>query len=88
MSHTAVAPDKLLNRVKRIRGQVEAIERSLTEGSSCADLLCLIASSRGAMNSLMAEVIEQLFGCGSATPVAARIQQIVFNMLLDDFRHQ
>jgi DNA-binding FrmR family transcriptional regulator len=59
MSHTAVTSDKLLNRVKRIRGQVEAIERSLGEGSSCADLLCLIASTRGAMNSLMAEIIEQ-----------------------------
>ncbi len=59
MSHTAVASDKLLNRAKRIRGQVEAIERSINEGSSCSDLLCLIASTRGAMNSLMAEIIEQ-----------------------------
>ncbi len=59
MSHTAVTSDKLLNRAKRIRGQVEAIERSITEGSSCSDLLCLIASTRGAMNSLMAEIIEQ-----------------------------
>ena len=59
MAHTSVASDKLLNRVKRIRGQVEAIERALEAGDDCGDLLCLIASGRGAMSSLMAEIIEQ-----------------------------
>jgi DNA-binding FrmR family transcriptional regulator len=59
MAHTLNPTDKLLNRVRRIRGQVEAIERALMENQSCGDLLCLIASSRGAMNSLMAEIIDE-----------------------------
>ncbi len=49
---------KLLQRVRRIRGQVEAIERALDEEIGCADVLQLIASSRGAINGLMGEVME------------------------------
>lgn len=66
MAHTAIPKQKLLNRIRRIGGQVEAIERLLEEGEileegeSYGDILALIASTRGAMNSLMAEVIEQL----------------------------
>jgi DNA-binding FrmR family transcriptional regulator len=47
-----------LARVRRIRGQVEAIERALEEEVGCADVLQVIASVRGAINGLMAEVIE------------------------------
>ena len=49
---------KLLNRVRRIRGQVEAVERALEQETSCSDMLRTIASARGAINGLMAEVIE------------------------------
>ena len=49
---------KLVARIKRIRGQVDAIERSLTEGDDCADVLMLLANIRGGVNSLMAEVLE------------------------------
>jgi DNA-binding FrmR family transcriptional regulator len=50
---------KLLNRARRIRGQAEAIERMLAdENEDCADVLQLLASCRGAINSLMAEVLE------------------------------
>ncbi|HYE25595.1 MAG TPA: metal/formaldehyde-sensitive transcriptional repressor [Clostridia bacterium] len=60
MAHTSDPKERLLNRVRRIRGQVEAIERALNDSDNgCADILCLIAASRGAMNSLMAELIEQ-----------------------------
>jgi DNA-binding FrmR family transcriptional regulator len=59
MAHTQNREERMLNRVRRIRGQVEAIERALEEKRGCADVLCLIAASRGAMNSLMAEVVEQ-----------------------------
>lgn len=59
MAHTVKDKKKLLNRVRRIRGQVDAIERSLeTETEGCTSVLQLIASCRGAMNGLMAEVIE------------------------------
>jgi DNA-binding FrmR family transcriptional regulator len=49
---------KLVARIKRIRGQVDAIERSLTQGDDCADILMLLANIRGGVNSLMAEVLE------------------------------
>ena len=42
----------------RIRGQVESIERSVTTGDDCADILMLLANVRGGVNSLMAEVLE------------------------------
>ncbi len=49
---------KLVARIKRIRGQVDTIERSLTTGDDCADVLMLLANVRGGINSLMAEVLE------------------------------
>jgi FrmR/RcnR family transcriptional regulator, repressor of frmRAB operon len=49
---------KLLNRVRRIRGQVGAIERALEQDIGCADVLQLITAARGAVNGLMGEVIE------------------------------
>jgi len=49
---------KLLNRVRRVRGQVEAVERALEQEQGCATVLHLIVAARGALNSLMAEVIE------------------------------
>ena len=58
MGHTSKNKDKLLNRVKRIKGQVEGIERGLEEGRDCGDMLQLIAAVRGAVNGLMAEVLE------------------------------
>jgi FrmR/RcnR family transcriptional regulator, repressor of rcnA expression len=58
MSHTTREKTKLLNRIRRIRGQVEAVERALEEEKGCADVLQLIAGVRGAVNGLMAEVVE------------------------------
>jgi len=49
---------KLLNRIRRIRGQMEAVERVLSEKDECADILMLLAAVRGGINSLMAEVLE------------------------------
>ncbi|MGH8127898.1 MAG: metal/formaldehyde-sensitive transcriptional repressor [Gammaproteobacteria bacterium] len=58
MTHTIRGKTKLLNRVRRLRGQVEAIERALEAEAGCERVLQLIAASRGAMNGLMAEVVE------------------------------
>jgi DNA-binding FrmR family transcriptional regulator len=44
--------------VSRIRGQIDALARALDEEAECSDVLRLIASVRGAMNGLMAEVLE------------------------------
>lgn len=58
MGHTRESKAKLLARVRRIRGQVEAIEKGLNAGHECADLLQLIAAARGAINGLMNQVVE------------------------------
>jgi DNA-binding FrmR family transcriptional regulator len=49
---------KLQNRVRRVRGQVEAVGRALEEEQGCAAILHLIVAARGGLNSLMTEVIE------------------------------
>jgi FrmR/RcnR family transcriptional regulator, repressor of frmRAB operon len=58
MTHTIRNKQKLIARVRRIRGQVEAIERALDDEAGCETVMHLIAASRGAMNGLMAEVVE------------------------------
>jgi DNA-binding FrmR family transcriptional regulator len=58
MSHTIEDKQKLLLRAKRIQGQVEALVRALTEERDCSDVLQLMSAARGAMNSLMAELLE------------------------------
>jgi DNA-binding FrmR family transcriptional regulator len=58
MPHTIKKKTKLLARVGRIRGQVEALERALEGEKDCAEVLQQIAAVRGAINGLMAEVVE------------------------------
>ena len=58
MTHTKREKVKLLNRIRRIRGQIEAVERALDDEQGCATVLHLIVAARGAMSSLMSEVIE------------------------------
>ncbi|MBV9075606.1 MAG: metal/formaldehyde-sensitive transcriptional repressor [Acidobacteria bacterium] len=58
MSHTIRNKEKLLKRIRRIRGQVEAVERALEAGKDCSDVLHGISAARGALNGLMAEVFE------------------------------
>ncbi len=58
MAHTIKEKEKLLSRVRRVRGQVEAVERALQNEKGCAEVLQLVTAARGAMNSLMAEIIE------------------------------
>ena len=58
MSHTIKDKKELILRAKRIQGQVDALVRALTEERDCSDVLQLMSASRGAMNSLMAELLE------------------------------
>ena len=58
MTHTVREKQKLLARVRRIRGQVEAIERALEAEVGCERVMHLLASTRAAMAGLMAEVVE------------------------------
>jgi DNA-binding FrmR family transcriptional regulator len=60
--HTIREKQRLLARVRRIRGQVEAIERALDEEAECEKVMHLIAGVRGAIAGLMAEVVEDHVG--------------------------
>ena len=58
MPHTVRDQKKLLIRVRRIKGQTEALEQALERETECAAVLQQIAAIRGAVNGLMAEVLE------------------------------
>ena len=58
MSHVAKEKTKLLNRIKRLRGQIEAIERAVDRDLECAEVLQQATACRGALDGFIAEVIE------------------------------
>lgn len=58
MPHTVREKTKLLNRARRLRGQIEALERSLSEEDECSAILHQIVAARGAINGLLTQVIE------------------------------
>jgi DNA-binding FrmR family transcriptional regulator len=56
--HTAREREKLIARVRRIRGQIEGIERAIVEEKGCYEVLQTVTAARGALNSLVAEMNE------------------------------
>lgn len=58
MAHLIQNKKKLLARISRIRGQLNGIERVLDEGRDCGEVLLALTACRGALNSLMAEILE------------------------------
>jgi DNA-binding FrmR family transcriptional regulator len=58
MAHTNKDKKKLLDRIKRIRGQLNGVELAIEADKDCGDVLLTLAACRGAMNSLMAEIME------------------------------
>lgn len=50
--------DKRIVRVRKLRGQLDAIERSFNKNGECGDQLMLLAALRGGVNALMREVLE------------------------------
>ncbi|WP_313084646.1 metal/formaldehyde-sensitive transcriptional repressor [Pseudomonas sp.] len=57
--HTIKDKAKLLTRVRRIQGQAAALEKQLDQEGDCTAVLQQIAAIRGAVNGLMAAVIEE-----------------------------
>ncbi len=58
MGHLAKEKTKLLNRLKRLRGQIDAIERAVETDVECVRVLQQATSCRGALDGFIAEVIE------------------------------
>ena len=59
MAHLVHDKKQILTRIRRIKGQAEAMEKALNDDIDCAAILQQIASIRGAVNGLMAEVLEK-----------------------------
>jgi DNA-binding FrmR family transcriptional regulator len=72
MAHIARDKKTLLTRVRRIKGQAEAIEKALDQDTDCALVLQQIAAIRGAVNGLMLQVLEghisEHLGAKAASP--------------------
>ncbi|PAL19389.1 metal/formaldehyde-sensitive transcriptional repressor [Sphingopyxis sp. GW247-27LB] len=68
MPHTSEDKKRAITRLRRIKGQADALERAIEAGADCAPLLQQIVAMRGATNGLMAEVMEshlrETFGVG------------------------
>ena len=58
MAHAIAEKQKLLNRIRRLRGQIEALERAVEAEQGCSDVMRLLTAGRGAINAIMAEVVE------------------------------
>jgi DNA-binding FrmR family transcriptional regulator len=58
MTHALVEKQRLLNRIRRLRGQIDAVERALEADAACGEVMRLLTAARGAINSAMAEVVE------------------------------
>ncbi len=82
MSHTIREKTKLLARVRRIKGQVEAIECALEDEAGCDRVMHMIAGVRGALTGLMGEVLEDhvrqhLVVAGSAPSNAEAAEELI-----------
>ncbi|ODT06846.1 MAG: transcriptional regulator [Mesorhizobium sp. SCN 65-20] len=86
MSHVIHEKAKLLARVRRIKGQVEAVERALEAELGCADVLQLVASVRGAVGGLTAELMEDHIREHVLAPADAAERQRGGDELIDVIR--
>jgi FrmR/RcnR family transcriptional regulator, repressor of frmRAB operon len=84
MSHVAAKKTKLMNRIRRLRGQIEAIERAIEADDECADVLQQATSCRGALDGFIAEVIEDHIrehmvdpSAGRETPQALAAEELI-----------
>lgn len=58
MSHLSREKLDLVTRTKKVIGQLESVLRGLNEDEQCAEILQRLAAARGAINSLMGELLE------------------------------
>ena len=58
MTDTVADKQKILNRIRRLRGQVDAVERAVEADAGCTEIMRLLTAARGAANGIMAEVVE------------------------------
>src|SRR5579872_6793615 len=88
MAHVVEGKQKLLNRVRRLRGQIDALERALDAEQGCNEVMRLLTTARGAINGIMAEVVEDhiLMHMIDADRKRSREEQEAADELLDVLR--
>ena len=72
MAQAAREKTKLLNRLKRLRGQIEAIERAIEGDAECVRVLQQATACRGALDGFIGEVIEDHIRERMVDPAAGR----------------
>jgi DNA-binding FrmR family transcriptional regulator len=72
MSHVEKEKKKLLDRLKRLKGQVEALERAIEQDKPCTRVLQQATSCRGALDGFIAEVIEDHVRAHMIDPAAPK----------------
>ena len=85
MTHQHRDKRKLLGRISRLRGQIEGIAKQVESDDECAAVMQSIAACRGALNGLMAEVLEDHIRhhVVPTDPAPAAAQQDAVEDLLD-----
>jgi DNA-binding FrmR family transcriptional regulator len=88
MAHVVAEKQKLLNRVRRLRGQIDALERALEADEGCSEVMRLLTAVRGAINGVMAEVVEDhiLMHMVDSDRKPSRSEQRAADELLDVLR--
>ena len=85
MPHSPQEKKRVITRLRRIRGQAEAMERAVEAGTDCGSLLQQLAALRGAANGLMAEVLDshlrETFGQAGAPDELDRLSRLARSFL-------
>ncbi|MBX4908230.1 metal/formaldehyde-sensitive transcriptional repressor [Rhizobium bangladeshense] len=71
MSHPTLQKKKLVARVSRLKGRLEAVERALEAERPCGEILQLLASIRGALTGLTSEVLDDHLRPGHHAAIVA-----------------
>lgn len=58
MAHIIANKEKLMLRLKKVKGQISAIEKAIESESDCFGVLQQISAVRGSVQSLMGEVLD------------------------------
>ena len=86
MPHSPEDKKRILTRVRRIRGQVDALERALESGDPCLAILQQIAAVRGAANGLMVEIhLKDELVTGETTPDQRAVRMAEVGHLLRSY---
>jgi DNA-binding FrmR family transcriptional regulator len=88
LAHVIAEKQKLLNRIRRLRGQIEALDRAVEAQEGCSEVMRLLTAARGAINAIMAEVVEDHIVLHMVDPERkpTRAEQEAADELLDVLR--